>query len=361
MVFEQDTPGDGWRRRSQFRSLNRWLEPERGSHRCRGLWDLLTPHHREDPGCCIRGSWDLDLGDCFLGRLERWQDSRTGLPVAVGHPDCWHVEDDHHAPFQAFFAERGLDYRVCRGGWLEDSPTLVVVARADVIEGVEMPPGLEGLEPVHHPGWLTPDWEVAEARRLAEERVLRDRKARLAQDEEERGDHETALALYCEVAHMDRTGEFHNLARDQLVRAKAVVDACPGLDLSRLYFKNARDRDRVCGAVPPVLSRAELRRGLEGIELPRGWSRFRSLRGGHALARITDLSPTGEERRGTVSLEQGGTMNYWLVSIEVDGAGRVSPSPRDEPGSYSGPADYCWPDPESAVGAAVEAWRDFQV
>ena len=73
--------------------------------------------------------------------------------------------------------------------------------------------------------------------------------------EETAGEYEVALRLYCETAYMDRTAGFHNLARDQLLRAKELVDGCPGLDLSRLYFKNNRDRDFVCGPVPPVLSR----------------------------------------------------------------------------------------------------------
>ena len=360
MVVRRDNPGEDLRRLSRFRELNPHLLPGQGSHRCRGLWDLLTSRHREDPECCNRGYHGLDLESCFLGRPERWRDTETGLPVVVAHPECWHTEgEDHHGGFQDFFEGRGLAYLVSRGSWHDYAPSLVVVARADVIEGIGMPPGDDGLEPVHYPGWTTPDWEMAEVLKLAEEQLLRDRKARLAEKEEVAGEYEIALRLYCETAYMDRTAGFHNLAGDQLILAKAVVDGCPDLDLSRLYFKNPRDRDFVCGPVPPVLSRGELHRRLRSIELPRGWWRFRSPRGGYALARISGKGPSGEERSGSVSLEQGGPLNYWAVAVEVDGVGEVAPSSRDEPGGHFDGPDFCWPDPESAVRAAVMAWRSL--
>ena len=362
MAVGQGGSGEDLRRLSHFRELNPNLLPGQGSNRCRGLWDLLTSRHREDPECCNRGYYRLDLESCFTGRSEQWKDAGTGLPVLVAHPECWHTEgDDHHGGFQDFFEERGLNYRVSRGSWHDGAPTLVVVARADIVGRIEMPPGDDGMEPVHYPRWPAPDWEMTEALKLAEEQVLRDRKVRLAHKEETAGEYEVALRLYCETAYMDRTAGFHNLARDQLLRAKELVDGCPGLDLSRLYFKNNRDRDFVCGPVPPVLSRGELQRRLRSIVLPRGWWKFRSSRSGRALARISWKDPSGGERSGTVSLEQGGPLNYWSVSVEVDGVGEVNPSRRKEPQGYFDGPDFSWPDPESAVAAAVAAWRNLDV
>ena len=295
-----------------------------------------------------------------MGRQEKWKDTQTGLPVIVAHPTCWHTEeDDNHEGVQDFFSGRGLNCRVSRGSWAPDGPSLLVVARADVVEGIEMPPSDAGLEPVHYPGWSVPDWEMMEALKLTEEQVLRDRKARLAGEEEMAGESEVAFRLYCETAYMDRSAGFHNLAREQIVRAKAVVEGCPRLNLTRLYFKNPRDRDFVCGPVPPVLSHGELQQRLRPIVLPRGWWRFRSPRGGHALAKVSRKGPSGEERSGTVSLEQGGAMNYWTVSVEIDGVGEVNPSLGDEPQGYFDGPDFCWLDLESAVRAAVEAWRNL--
>ena len=156
---------------------------------------------------------------------------------------------------------------------------------------------------------------------------------------------------------MDRTGGFHNLAREQLEHARRIAEGLSGLELSRLYFKNARDRNFVCGAVPRVLSRAELNRRLGAVQLPRGWWRFRSTKPGHAVSRVSETDPSGEERSATVSLEQGGAMNYWGVLVEYDDGATMRPSLHEETHGYSDSPIFCWPDPESAVKATVEAWR----
>ena len=52
-------------------------------------------------------------------------------------------------------------------------------------------------------------------------------------------------------------------------------------------------------------------------------------------------------------------MNYWAVSVEIDDVGELNPSLGDEPQGYFDGPDFCWPDLESAVGAAVEAWRNL--
>ena len=358
MVSRHDEAAEDRWRLFRFHELNPHLFPGQGSHRCRGLWDLLTSGHREDPECCVHGGQVPGLERCFLDRMERWKDSKSGLPVLVAHPACRHgAGDDHHGPFRDFFASRGLDCLVSRGSWHADRPSLVVVARADVAEGIRMPAGEMGMEPVHRPRWPMPDWEMAEALRLAEEQVLRNRKARLALDADGAGDRDAALALHCEVAYMDRTGGFHNLAREQLEHARRIAEGLSGLELGRLYFKNARDRNFVCGAVPRVLSRAELNRRLGAVQLPRGWWRFRSTQPGHVVSRVSETDPSGEERSATVSLEQGGAMNYWGVLVEYDDGATMRPSLHGETHGYSDSPIFCWPDPESAVRAVIEAWR----
>ena len=127
-----------------------------------------------------------------------------------------------------------------------------------------------------------------------------------------------------------------------------------GLDISRLYFKNGRDGEYVCGPLPPVPSRADLEKRLQALRLPSAWGRFRSLEGGLAVARIARGG-----RFGTVSVGQGGDMGFWSASVEMDGGAVVRSSRVDEPGSFSDAPDFCWPDPESAVRAAVDVWREY--
>ena len=352
LVSDHDTPAGRPRRLDQFKELNPHLIRGQGSDRCLNLWDLLTPRHREDADCCLRGETGLDLSSCFLGGSERWKDSSSSLPVVVAHPLCGHTEDDvsHHELFGDFFTARGLDYLVSRSSWHGDSHSLVVIARPDVIDGIEMPS--EDMSPVYAT-WPVPDWEMQEALKLAEEDVLRNRRARQARNEEDGGDLAMALRLYCDTAYADRTGGFHHLAREQLGHAKRLVGDHPDLDLGYLLFKNDRDRDYVCGEVPPVLSRAELVRRLHKVELPRGWGRFRSPKGGSAVARISY-----GERIGTVWLVQGGILNLWSSSVEMEGGAMIRTSLSDEPQSSDAPS-YCWPDPESALDAAVKGWRDL--
>ena len=352
MVSDYDTPAGRLRRLDQFKELNPDLLQGQGSDRCLNLWDLLTPRHREDADCCLRVQTGLDLSSCFLGGSERWKDSSSSLPVVVAHPLCGHTEDDvsHHELFGDFFTARGLDYLVSRSSWHGDSHSLAVIARPDVIDGIKMP--YEDMSPVYAT-WPVPDWEMQEALKLAEEDVLRNRRARQARNEEDGGDLAMALRLYCDTAYADRTGGFHHLAREQLGHARRLVGDNYGLDLNHLLFKNNRDRDFVCGQVPPVLSRAELVRRLRKVELPRGWDRFRSPKGGSALAR---LSFRGQF--GTVWIVQGGIVNLWSSSLEMEGGAMFRTSLSDE-SQGSGAPIFCWPDPESALDAAVKGWRDL--
>ena len=228
----------------------------------------------------------------------------------------------------------------------------MVIARPDVIDGIMMPSSEDMPDPAYSK-WPVPDWEMQEALRLASEGVLRNRQARQTRDEEDGGDLAMALRLYCDTAYADRTGGFHHLAREQLEHAKRLVGANPDLGLGHLLFKNDRDRDFVCGEVPPVLSRAELVRRLHKVELPRGWGRFRSPKAGFALARLSF-----REELGTVWIVQGGILNLWSSSVEMEGGAMTRTSLSDEPQSSDAPS-YCWPDPESALDAAVKGWRDL--
>ena len=350
-----------WQNHQIFKRLNPHLMEGQGSDRCRGLWDLLTPRHREGPACCHRGDRYLSLEPCFLGHSERWKDRETGLPVVVAHPGCRHrVEgyDGHHEPFRSFFADRGLAYLVTSRSWYRNDASLVVIARADVIDRIRIP--LDGHQggPVLPSHWPRPDWEMKEALRLAKEAVLRKRRAESAQDAEKRGYHQNALELYCGTAYIDRTGGFQKLARDQLTHAKRVLDNNPGLDLSSLHFKNNRDRADIYGPVLPLLSRAALEQRLGSVQLPPECGRFtfeKDEETEFATVRIDDGYDPGDVR-----ICQGGTRNLWRAWIDMDERDRIETQPyaHDPEQIMTEERHHCWPDPESAVKAAVKMWQD---
>ena len=352
-----------WQNHQIFKRLNPQLLEGQGESKdpCRALWDLLTPRHREDPAWCH--GWDryLSLVRCFLGRSERWKDRETGLPVVVAHPGCRHrVEgyDDHHEPCRSFFADRGLAYLVTSRSWYGNDESLVVIARADVIERIRMP--REGHQGglVLHSHWPRPDWEMQEALKLAAEAVLRNRRAKRAQDAEKRGFHQDALELYCGTAYIDRTGGFQKLARDQLARAKRVLDNNPALDLSSLHFKNNRDRAYIYGPVLPLLSRAALEQRLGSVQLPPECGRFtfeKDEETEFATVRIDDGYDPGDVR-----ICQGGTRNLWRAWLDMDEGDLIDTQPYvyDLEQIMTEERHHCWPDPESAVEAAVKIWQD---
>ena len=357
-----------WQNHQAFQSLNPHLLEGEGESKnpCRGLWDLLTPRHREDPDCCHGGDRHSPLEQCFLGRSERWKDRGTGLPVVVAHPGCRHRVkgyDGHHEPCRSFFADRGLAYLVTSRSWYPSSwygndESLVVIARADVIDRIRMP--REGHQGglVLHSHWPRPDWEMQEALRLAAEAVLRNRRAKRAQDAEKRGSHQDALELYCGTAYIDRTGGFQKLARDQLSHAKRVLDNNPGLDLSSLHFKNNRDRAYIYGPVLPLLSRAALEQRLGSVELPPECGRFTFEKDEEtevATVRIDDGYDPGDLR-----ICQGGTRNLWRAWIDMDEGDFIETQPyaHDLEQIMTEERHHCWPDPESAVEAAVKMWQD---
>lgn len=339
----------------KFRELNPHLLEGQGQRRCQGLWELLTSRHRESSSCCHHDGSGLDLESSFLYCSEQWKDGGTGLPVIVAHPLSGHADEDGgHGAFREFLAFRGLHNLVSDGSWHNEGARLVVVARADVIAGVRLP-SEDGSVVEVSPGELGElDWEMREVLRLAEEGLIRDRNARFAEGEEAEGRHSAALRLYCEVAHSDRTGGFHRMAREQLERARRLLAAHPGLDRSSLCFRNGKDREYVCGPAPALLSEADLQRRLDRLDLPSGWGKFMPYGSGLAFCRFT----VGR-RTVNVTLAQGGDGSLWSSSLDVDSHGVYRTSVDDEPEDASESANYCWPDPESAVTAAIEIWKQL--
>lgn len=337
----------------EFLSLNPQLIEGQGRHRCQDLWDLLTPRHREDPECCFRGAGSPDMHSCFTDHAEQWKDGPTGLPVVVAHPYCQHKDHDHNL-HQRFFAERGLEYLVSTGSWYSDRTRLVVIARADVIERITLPHDNTCQDHVSCPLPTHVDWEMREALKLAEEGVLRNRKAQLAPEAEAEGDYLTALRFYCDTAYIDRTGGFHKLAREQLDHAKQIITTYPELDKTHLYFKNNKDRDYICGPVQTLLSRAALERRLRCVELPIGWGPFRAQESGYAVAQISAAG-----RLGSAWIMQGGNLNMWSASVELDGRHRISTSAGEEPRNIYGDVNFSCPDLESAVAAAIDIWQRY--
>ena len=262
------------------------------------------------------------MHSCFTDHPEQWKDAGTGLPVIVAHPYCQHRNEDHrHIQHQKFFEERGLQYLVSTGSWYSGKTRLVVIARADVINQIALPYDEDCQDDVVNPPSIDIDWEMREALKLAEEGVFRNRNAQLAPEAEAKGEYLTALRFYCDTAYIDRTGGFHKLAREELGHAKRIITAYPELDKTHLYFKNKRDRDYICGPVQALLSRAALERRLRNVELPLGWRPFRAQESGYAMAQISAAG-----RLGSASIMQGGNLNMWSASVELDGRRTISTS-----------------------------------
>ena len=352
-IVSGHTPGRS-RYLDEFRELNPYLAEGNGRRMCRSFWDLLTTRHRQSSDCCDHDGSGLDLDSCFLAHPEHWKDTDTGLRVVVAHSLCGHGDEDH-GPVRDFFASRGLGYLVSTGSWHSEKTRLVVIARVDVLEGIRFPPEEDSLvEPVH-PGPVDVDWEMREVVRLAEEGLVRDRSARLAEEQEGDGNYQGALGIYCRVAYADRTGGFHRLAREQLERAKRVLARHPGLDVSSLRFRNIRDREFVCGPAFALLSKGLLQRRLAQVDLPPGWKKFISFESGLAFSRFA----VGN-RTGTVTISQDGQGRLWSSSLDVDPDGIYRTSADGDLMDGSESANYCWPDPEAAVEAAISVWETFE-
>ena len=274
----------------------------------------------------------------------------------MAHPICGHGEEDTgHGPFRDFLASRGLGCLVSTGSWHSENARLVLIARVDVLESILLPRDDDSpVEPVR-PGPADVDWEMREVVRLAEEGLIRDRNARLAERQEDDGNYQDALEIYCRVAYADRTGGFHRLAREQLERAKKLLARRPGLDTTSLRFRNRRDRQFICGPSHAPLSKRSLQRRLAKVERPPGWRNFVSFESGLAFSRFAVGS-----RTGTVTISQDGRGGLWSSSLDVDPDGVYRTSVEGDLMDGSESANYCWPDPESAVEAAISVSETFE-
>ena len=247
----------------KFRNDNPHLRPLRERAICRHLWRLLSPRHRQE-SCCHSGYLD---GNHLTDHLEVWQDTKSDYYVYIAHPycdcsDCPSRQDD-----AVRLAKQGLIFRKSSASWYNPGLTsLTILGRPDVLETIEL-----GKEELDLPLVVTDvrqvngheirsylrdcqiDSEMIEAKRLAEEQVIRDRHVRDAVEAEANGDFQFALNLRCDVAYADRTGGFHKQARKQLQEGKRLITERPNLDVSFLYFANEKDARLICGSSCPYL------------------------------------------------------------------------------------------------------------
>ena len=270
----------------EFRKLNPYLAPQEGSNRCGNLWDLLTPRHRFDPDCCSPEEEDTDAGLCFTDHSEPWKHTVTGLSVLVAHPYCNHREDieeylEHrrhqgpteeyphhrqHRKAHKFLMARGLWYQVSSGSWYSERATLVVIARYDLLDEIELPfdrsksaddepetiwPSIafgrdSGKEP---PEDSYVDWEMRMVEKLAAEDLARSREVQKARQKEMEGDDLNAFRFYLDNALVDRSGGFDELAHRELGEARRILSENPSFALENfLYFHSEQDRDYVLSA-----------------------------------------------------------------------------------------------------------------
>ena len=320
---------------------------------------------------------------------------------------------DRHAEVAEHLAERGLWWKVSNASWYYKDTNLVVIARVDVLGNIALPvdwdrPGLWKEQAVQHhrrvravpyewceslPFDLYPsvsyvrpveddwygrpdmgeeiiaskmecpplDYEMIEARKLAEESVIRNRMAKRGPAAEAEGDYQLALNCYCDTAYVDRIGGFHRLAREQLAEAKRIITAHPDLDTTFLHFKNRRDREFICGKPNPTLSWLHLEGRLHRLALPDTWRPFISDASGYARARIgteKDRYPKLHEG-GFVYISQGGNLNQWKASVTIGDGPHISTASDGRPQSLTSPENYCCETPEAAVEAAIDIWRRY--
>ena len=279
--------------------------------------------------------------------------------MIVAHPYCKHNGECWNQNTYDWVADRlasaGLWYAVSPASWYNESGTLIVIGRADVLERVELPVGNDpqawrDLRTAR--GWPPHiDWEIVEAMQLAREQVERNRLAQKAVDAEAEGDWQGALYWHCDTAYLDRTGGFHRQAREQIALAAQVASAHQGLDRSFCHFRNEKDRVAVCGQGAAKISRPELQRRLDKASLPREWDRF--------FARESHEADVGIPGFGNASILQGGPLRYWMARVESKDGPGICTVKDEEPASLSSPKNYSCPTPEGAVAAAVDIWRRY--
>ena len=361
--------GDFHKLRAEFASLNPDLREEPSHYHCRGLWHLLTPRHRHGLPSCYPGSAQPWESDCFLSNAEVWQDTVTGLPVMVLHLDCkHHYGAPTHAQSLNVLAERGLWYATSNSSWVLKRARLVVIARADVIEGISLPNHPDNyayiaefgtefkIDPSEFPRTPLPEihWKASEALRLSEEQMDISLKYLPGYAAESRGDYQAALQFYCETAYIHRTGGFHESAQQQLDRAKGIIEAHPELEVEMLRFENVADHNHVFYNSRTMVSRSHLEQRLRTIPLPAGWQPFVARASWHAWAQIS-----GQGRSGYAIIDQGGWQYLWKAKVVLNDGLAISTVAGEEPQSLFGEENYCCDSPEAAVAAAIMIYHNY--
>ena len=166
-----------------------------------------------------------------------------------------------------------------------------------------------GVQVESHLWDWTIDAEMIEAKRLAEEQVLRDRHVRDAIEAESNGDFQWALNIRCDVAYTDRTGAFHKQSRKQLQEGKRLIDEHLELDVSFLFFANEKDTRLICGPAGPSFKKRELARHLAEVASPYGAS-WRISSGQSASCLFQD-----GQVRWQLDVAQGGNLRLWSSAL----------------------------------------------
>ena len=350
--------------RGEFANLNPNLKEDPCLYHCRALSNLLTSRHRHGLPSCYPGSAQAWESGCFLGNPEVWKDTVTGLPVMVLHLYCKHHRGDYiHEKSLQVLAERGLWYATSNGSWVFEEARLVVIARADVIDRISLPhipaiPDAFGfIYEISFPERPGPEinWKMCEAARLAEEVSVRNRKAGLGSEKESKGDYQGALQCYCETAYIDRTGGFHQAAREQLALAKAVIEAHPELDTGTLRFENVQDEEYAFYNAKGMVSPSHLEQRIKNISLPEGWRPLVASRHWQATAQIS-----GHGRSGEASIDQEGGLHLWRATVQLDGVYCFSTEAGENAQGLSSGDSFCCHSPESAVEAAIDLYHDYE-
>ena len=356
----------------RFRDANPHLKPLQDARVCNAFWRLLSPRHREDKCCSGVSLLDGMLldGNHLADHMEIWQDTERGYYLYVAHPYCDCSNCPPHQKDTVKLSEQGLTYRKSSASWYSPGRAyLTLLGRPEVVDAVDLGDdeldlptvmarikdreyGIEWDGPLVSSGI---DAEMIEAKRLAEEQVLRDRYVRDAITAETEGDFQLALNRRCDVAYTDRTGGFHKQARKQLDECKRLMDKHPELDVSFLFFANEKDRRLICGPASPSLSKRELERRLASIETPfRG--RWRVSDGKRAFCNFQE-----GETRWQLDVTQDGNLQLWSSAVE-----RLGGDEKNNPyihtrldGKPRVWFDYCHESAEAAAKAAIDLWRRY--
>ena len=127
-------------------------------------------------------------GTTWRTTLKVWQDTERGYYLYIAHPYCDCSECDSYEEDVAKLAERGLTCRKSSASWYSPGrASLTLIGRPDIVEAVDLGDDELGLPMVkslindrelsiRYQGFLDSsaiDAEMIEAKRLAEEQVLR--------------------------------------------------------------------------------------------------------------------------------------------------------------------------------------------